>query len=60
MEHSVPPKNFWLGTVVAVQANFYRVKLDRFADTLSHEVSDEQVRGDLLCTRRAILKKWAV
>ena len=55
----MPQKNSWLGTVVAVQANFYRVKLDTPTSSdldsigeISHHFSD-----DLLCTRRAILKK---
>lgn len=42
---SHPPQ--W-GIVVAVQANFYRVQLDCVSDSTSRE---------LLCTRRALLKK---
>lgn len=38
----------WLGTVLAVQANFYLVKLDR---------DPEPPRKTLLCTRRSRLKK---
>ncbi|MBP0000650.1 MAG: small ribosomal subunit biogenesis GTPase RsgA [Cyanobacteria bacterium SID2] len=38
----------WLGTVVAVQANFYRVQIDRAA---------EPPKFSLLCTRRTRLKK---
>ncbi len=48
------------GTVLAVQANFYRVRLDRafrleLLDELGQHTS--QVIDELLCTRRARLKK---
>lgn len=41
----------WMGTVLAVQANFYRVRLDR------PEVDRVLEQSELLCTRRARLKK---
>ncbi|MGB3495039.1 MAG: small ribosomal subunit biogenesis GTPase RsgA [Elainellaceae cyanobacterium] len=59
----------WLGTVLAVQANFYFVRLDRapqavFTDTVrsntvrsNSESSTAESRSLLLCTRRSRLKK---
>lgn len=41
----------WVGTVVAVQANFYRVSLENGQSASREELPD------LLCTRRARLKK---
>ncbi|MEO0853097.1 MAG: ribosome small subunit-dependent GTPase, partial [Cyanobacteria bacterium J06648_11] len=46
--------NGWLGTVRAVQANFYRVVLDRCPDEC--RVGTEAV-PELLCVRRSRLKK---
>jgi ribosome biogenesis GTPase / thiamine phosphate phosphatase len=41
----------WVGTVLAVQANFYRVRLDL------PQTEEGLEQADLLCTRRARLKK---
>lgn len=43
-----------LGTVTAVQANFYQVRLD---DPLDWGSEDLESTNSLLCTRRALLKK---
>ncbi|MGK7921769.1 MAG: small ribosomal subunit biogenesis GTPase RsgA [Trichodesmium sp.] len=48
-------ENKWTGTVIAVQANFYRVKID-----INHNVvkkATENLPQFLLCTRRSRLKK---
>ncbi len=45
----------WLGTVVAVQANFYQVKIDRKHNSV--EKARENFPKFLLCTRRSRLKK---
>lgn len=49
------------GTVLAVQANFYRVRLDRvnlYALAAIHGIEDSAIAtSELLCTRRARLKK---
>ncbi|CAN1211759.1 small ribosomal subunit biogenesis GTPase RsgA [Tumidithrix helvetica PCC 7403] len=49
------------GTVLAVQANFYRVSLDRvnlYALAAIHGIEDSSIATkELLCTRRARLKK---
>jgi ribosome biogenesis GTPase / thiamine phosphate phosphatase len=41
----------WIGTVLAVQANFYRVQLDM------SDADEALAQSELLCTRRARLKK---
>jgi len=44
----------WVGTVVATQANYYRVQLDQPAESLIVEVPPQR---DWLCIRRSRLKK---
>ncbi|HEY9879105.1 MAG TPA: small ribosomal subunit biogenesis GTPase RsgA [Leptolyngbyaceae cyanobacterium] len=52
------PSGSWWGTVLAVQANYYSVKLDRVADFSNHDqVNPVPELTTLLCTRRARLKK---
>ncbi|HEY9763721.1 MAG TPA: small ribosomal subunit biogenesis GTPase RsgA [Trichocoleus sp.] len=46
----------WWGTVLAVQANYYSVKLDRVSDSLEQDSTGVELTT-LLCTRRARLKK---
>lgn len=58
-DRATPQPNGWIGTVRAVQANYYRVVLD---DTISGERSPEtqdenSTRTELLCVRRSRLKK---
>lgn len=48
-----------LGTVLAVQANFYRVRLDRQASNYSKCLHIDKPL-ELLCTRRTRLKKIGV
>jgi len=45
-----------LGTVIAVQANYYRVRLDLSCESEPHGISIQHSL-DLLCTRRSRLKK---
>lgn len=45
----------WIGTVVAVQANFYQVKID--SNHNSVEATTENLPELILCTRRSRLKK---
>ena len=45
----------WLGTVVAVQANFYQVKIERSYNSVKN--ARENLPQFLLCTRRSRLKK---
>ncbi|MGB8700173.1 MAG: small ribosomal subunit biogenesis GTPase RsgA [Thermosynechococcaceae cyanobacterium] len=52
MTHEIPPSAL-TGTVLAIQANFYRVQLD--ADGLAPH--QQPIHAELLCTRRARLKK---
>lgn len=47
----------WVGTVLAVQANYYKVRLDRVPEPATDEAISAFDRADLLCTRRARLKK---
>lgn len=50
------PTDSWWGTVLAVQANYYSVKLDRMSDSLGQSTPELEA-ATLLCTRRARLKK---
>ncbi|ERN40735.1 ribosome small subunit-dependent GTPase A [Rubidibacter lacunae KORDI 51-2] len=47
----------WRGTVVATQANFYRVRLDGSAAVSLPVRAESERPRELLCTRRARLKK---
>ncbi|MGD1809264.1 small ribosomal subunit biogenesis GTPase RsgA [Dapis sp. BLCC M126] len=47
--------NKWVGTVVAVQANFYQVKIEKNHNSIKN--ARENLPEFLLCTRRSRLKK---
>lgn len=53
----VESTDLWWGTVVAGQANFYWVKLDRAAPSPVGQSPAREAQTSLLCTRRARLKK---
>jgi ribosome biogenesis GTPase len=54
---SAESTELWWGTVVAGQANFYWVKLDRVEQSQANGAQANQSQTSLLCTRRARLKK---
>ncbi|MEL6816085.1 MAG: GTPase RsgA, partial [Cyanobacteria bacterium J06598_3] len=61
LRDQVPPEGAWLGTVVAIQANYYSVQLDEvtalaeFVGSRTGDLTEQPVI--LLCIRRGLLKK---